>query len=220
MKGLTAYHMNFVQGETTRGVTHTRPEAGVRVGCESLTAPVGAPISAAGTSSAGKVKPKTESTHMKNTSLERLQREIVALSKSDEWAVAREEWTLDEVQKCPERSTCLCGHSPIKYLCILRNHWNDNRAVVGSVCVQKFMGLPTGRIFFCLARIEKDKTKALNPETIAFALRKGWINEWDRRFALEFRWKRKLTPAIRDGRIRINGQVLDGYYGRRVRMAS
>ena len=42
---------------------------------------------------------------------------------------------------------CLCSHFPIKEICVIRNRVNGVRAEVGNVCVKKFLGLPSGKIF-------------------------------------------------------------------------
>ncbi len=78
---------------------------------------------------------------------ENLKKEIVALSVAHSWEPAKQEWfliTIDIDESCD--STCLCKHYPIRELCTLGNRLNHNEAIVGSVCVNRFMGLPTGKI--------------------------------------------------------------------------
>jgi hypothetical protein len=72
---------------------------------------------------------------------------IIALRVADTWDQAKIEWSLFDVFKEVEPDTCLCGHYPIIENCVLRNRENRNRAIVGNVCVKKFLGLPSDKIF-------------------------------------------------------------------------
>ncbi len=86
------------------------------------------------------------------------------------------EWRIEDIyiQRKPE--TCLCGHFPISELCVLRNRKNHNKAIVGNVCVKKFMKLPSDRMFAAIKRVTADETKALNVPVIEHAIAKRWIS--------------------------------------------
>jgi hypothetical protein len=84
-----------------------------------------------------------------------LTQEIVRLSNANAWDEARFEWGLEEVRLQDEPSTCLCGYFPIKEICVIRNRVNGARTEVGNVCVTKFLGLPSSKIFAALGRVAR-----------------------------------------------------------------
>lgn len=138
--------------------------------------------------------------------------EIVSRSVANTWDEARLEWTIHEIYKLepPEDpETCLCGNYPIMELCVLRNRQNGAKAIVGNVCVTKFMRLGSKQIFDALRRVASDEEKALNVDAIAHAHAKGWISDWDRKFYLDTWRKHKgLSPKQLAKRVQINRKVL------------
>jgi len=138
----------------------------------------------------------------------KLAREIVALSVADRWDHARSEWQIEAIYIQPTPETCLCGHFPINEICVLRNTKNRNTAVVGNICVNKFMQLRSDKVFDAVKRVAADETRALNVEAIAHAFARGWINEWERKFYIGT-WKlRRLSANRKAKRIEINRKVL------------
>lgn len=137
-----------------------------------------------------------------------LAQKIIQLSVADTWDEAKLEWSLLDVFKEEEPDTCLCGKFPILENCILRNRLNHRKVVVGNVCVKKFLGLPSDRIFQAINRISKGNTKALNAEAISHAYEKGWINDWERKFYLDTMRKRTLSTGQLEKRIEINTKLL------------
>src|SRR5437588_306105 len=121
----------------------------------------------------------------------KLMAEIVALSNSKEWTVARWEWELIGAEVSKDSSVCLCGHYPIRELCELRNKLNGNRTIVGNVCVKQFLGIPSDRIFVAFKKVGTDEDRALNPDAIELAHRQGWINDWERMFYLNT-WRKRV----------------------------
>lgn len=107
---------------------------------------------------------------------------IISLSVSKVWETARCEWKLEEIQITEEPETCLCGHTPINELCFLRNKLNHMKAMVGNVCVHKFMGIPSHLIFEGIKRIMVDINAALNSEATVYAYERGWLTEWEYTF--------------------------------------
>lgn len=138
----------------------------------------------------------------------KLAEEIVALSDADTWDEAKLEWELEEVYKEDEPDRCLCGHYPINEICRLRNRENGNDAIVGNVCVKKFLGLPSDKIFQAIHRISGDNSRALNAEAIDHAHRRGWINDWERSFSFDTMRKRNLSEKQMKKRVQINVKVL------------
>ena len=98
--------------------------------------------------------------------------------------------------------------------------WNDLRfgedgvarcfdeAVVGNVCVKKFLGLPSGKIFQAIRRVASDEERSLNIETIEHAYKKGWINGWEQQFSLDTLRKRNLSQKQLAKRVQVNRKVL------------
>jgi len=135
---------------------------------------------------------------------------IKALSVAKTWDEAKIEWQLQDVvyadDDCYE--TCLCGHYPIKEVCVIRNKRNGASCNVGNCCVSKFMPCSAEKIFTALKKALKDEEKALNAESILFAYERKIISDWDYSFYLNTWRKRKLSGKQLDNRVRINRLIL------------
>ena len=136
--------------------------------------------------------------------LDKLTENIISLSSSKIWDVAKLEWKLDEVYEAEEHEACLCGHFPIKDICMLKNKLNNNSAVVGNCCVKRFIGLPSDKIFQAIKRVRKDNKKSLNIEAVDHAYKKGWINDWENDFYIDIMRKRNLTERQLQKKITTN----------------
>lgn len=139
----------------------------------------------------------------------RLVQKIVALSESNKWEAAKQEWCLEEIYFTDEPGTCICGHYPIIEHCIIRNRENGNTTTVGNMCVKRFLGLPSDKLFGAISRIAEDHERPLNAEMIEHAHRKGWINDWEYSFYSDTLRKRKLSPRQRTKRVEINRNILE-----------
>ncbi len=64
-----------------------------------------------------------------------LQQNVVNASVADDWEVAKREWDLVSIYSNP--STCVCGHEIVEN-CVIQNRNNNNRLIVGNVCVNHF----------------------------------------------------------------------------------
>lgn len=137
-----------------------------------------------------------------------LSERLTALSVSNCWDEAKLEWELADVWHEYESDVCLCGHSPINEICLLRNKLNENTAVVGNQCVKKFTQLPSDKIFQAVKRVNEDDSNALNAETISHARSKNWISDWEYNFYLDTWRKRVLSYKQMNHRIQINHKVL------------
>ena len=139
----------------------------------------------------------------------KLASEIVLLSNASNWDEAKLEWDLFEIFESTEPETCLCGHYPIIEICDLQNKQNGNFARVGNVCVKKFLGLPSDKIFQAVKRVRKEPAlKSLNAEAIEFAHRKKWLNDWERTFYLDNMRKRKLSSKQATKKREINEKII------------
>jgi hypothetical protein len=139
----------------------------------------------------------------------RLQAEIFKLSNAKDWPSARREWRLSAVYDAGQNRTCLCGHHPIREICVIANNVNGNRTEVGNVCVKKFLGLSSDRVFQGLRRIRKDPSKSLNEDAIVFFFRNmTLLTPREYEFLLDTRRKRALTDRQLSWRIALNKRVL------------
>ncbi|HCL5581126.1 TPA: hypothetical protein N2N40_002554 [Citrobacter freundii] len=132
---------------------------------------------------------------------------ITRLSQADEWESARKEWQLDRIYKTEKPMSCLCGHTPISNVCVLKNTVNRRTASVGNCCVKKFMGLPSDTIFNAVNRVSKDDNKSANIQTLKLALEKKLITRWEHDFYVDTMNKRKLTTKQTTTRKRVNQKL-------------
>lgn len=132
---------------------------------------------------------------------------ITRLSQADEWELARKEWQLDRIYKTEKPMSCLCGHTPISNVCVLKNTVNRRTASVGNCCVKKFMGLPSDTIFNAVNRVSKDDNKSANIQTLKLALEKKLITRWEHDFYVDTMNKRKLTTKQTTTRKRVNQKL-------------
>jgi hypothetical protein len=137
-------------------------------------------------------------------------KEIIRRSKSDNWEDAKTEWVLSEVYEEEEPTTCLCGHHPIIEICVIGNKFNGRTATVGNVCVKKFLGLPSDKIFKSIKKISEDISRALNKEALDYANEKGWLRGDDYDFYNNTRRKRNLSEPRMNWRMDVNRRVLKG----------
>jgi hypothetical protein len=139
----------------------------------------------------------------------RLLEEILVRSVAGNWPEARLEWALQLIYyEDDPPGTCLCGHYPICEHCLLYNRANGNRAVVGNVCVTRFMGMDADAIFRCLRRVAADAGKALSGDAVVYLYRRGLLTDWEKQFCLDTARKRRLSAKQRAKRVEINERVL------------
>lgn len=51
----------------------------------------------------------------------KLTEEIINLSESDQWDFAKLEWNFEFAYYAGEPQSCLCGHYPIRNICVIKN---------------------------------------------------------------------------------------------------
>lgn len=148
---------------------------------------------------------------------EQLKAEMIARSRSTDWPQAKLEWDLRDVFRVAEEQTCLCGHHPIFQICTLRNQLTREEAEVGNVCVEKFLGMRSKRIFSALKRVRLDGARSLNKEAVDIFTNLGAISAQEAEEYLSFYRKRKnITEEQVALKLLINQQVL-AYSDRRAR---
>lgn len=136
--------------------------------------------------------------------------EIIERSEAAVWSLAKLEWELVDVFFDDDLQKCLCGHYPIKEICIIKNRENLREVIVGNHCVKKFMGLTSDKIFTSIKRVRSDISKSVDGETLQHAYRKNWINDWEFKFYISIMRKRKLTEKQRLTKEKVNSKMLTG----------
>lgn len=138
-----------------------------------------------------------------------LKSEILERSSSSDWETARKEWALVNIFPSEEPETCLCGHYPIVEICTIKNRITGIHVDVGNVCVHRFLGPRSDKIFDALKRVQKDESKSFNEDAIVFFYNRGALNEWEYRFLYSTMKKRKMTPKQLDARLKINRKLIE-----------
>ena len=146
-----------------------------------------------------------EGTH----TFERLRAHILPLSVSKDFNTARLEWKLAGVELHEDWDNCPCGQS-IKELCHIENQRNGNKAYVGNVCINNFIGIETGNLFEGLKRIAQDQQANANEDLILHSYRLGYLyDEKEYKFLMETRHKRKFSSAQLAWKQKINRRILN-----------
>lgn len=139
----------------------------------------------------------------------KLFKEIVSLSNSDTWDIAKNEWTFDSVYESEEPQTCLCGHFPIINICVIRNAVNKNITEVGNCCVKKFFDISDGdAIIISIKKIKKDISKSISIEALNYIYKKNIITDWEYNFYNNIHKKRILTEKQIGTKETINNKFL------------
>ncbi len=138
----------------------------------------------------------------------KLTNEILSKSKATTWDQAKSEWFLDDINFLDEATSCICGHYPIIEECVIKNSHTGEALVVGNQCVNKFLtNLDSTKIVQAIKKVKKDMEKSLNPVTIKHALKKGWINNWEKDFYIDTWRKRNLSDKQLAIRVKINKKI-------------
>jgi hypothetical protein len=157
---------------------------------------------------------------MSSHKFETLRREILADSVSKDWDEAKKEWywlytyTVENVDAAGGvlgygYGECLCTHTPIVDHCVLKNRINGKSAIVGNVCVKKFLGIDNSNLFAGIHRIRKDIEAAPNESLIRYAYLRGLLSSDDElNFLVNTKKKRVLAPARRKWRVDVNRRLL------------
>lgn len=158
----------------------------------------------------------------------RLVASLLPDSVAPTWAAAQYEWELERIEILREMTesgefvnhrygACRCGHEPIVELCIIKNKLNGNEAVVGNVCVKKFLGIDNGELFQGVKRIQKNMNAAPNRSIIQYAWERKLIAS-EHELAVLQRTTRidftKLNDYQRAKRVAFNRMILAHFAGK------
>ncbi|TVZ49879.1 hypothetical protein JM82_0318 [Olleya sp. Hel_I_94] len=140
----------------------------------------------------------------------KLTEEIIKLSNSDIWSSAKLEWNFEYAYYSEELQRCLCGHYPIKNVCVIKNTDNKNETEVGNCCVNKFLGIEDGnKIFTSIKKLKIDKSKSMSPEVLEYLRKKNVLTDFDYKFYSDTIRKRKLSDKQLAIREKINQKLID-----------
>ncbi|WP_298350635.1 hypothetical protein [uncultured Dokdonia sp.] len=140
----------------------------------------------------------------------KLTKEIIKLSESDYWHSAKNEWNFEYAYYSDELQRCLCGHYPIKNVCVIKNTINKKQTEVGNCCVNKFLGIDEGnKIFTSIKRLKEDPTKSMSPEVLEYLFDKKVLSDFEYKFYLDTLRKRKFSYKQLEIRKKINQKLID-----------
>ena len=114
---------------------------------------------------------------------------------------------------------CLCGHYPIKNICVLKNVKNNKQTEVGNCCVSKFLHIDIGtKILAATERVKVDINKSIGSSILEYLKEKKFLSKYECNFYSDTLKKRKLTEKQLEFRVKINRKVLifylwRGYFG-------
>lgn len=132
---------------------------------------------------------------------------IVELSESGELIPALKEWKL--VNAYEDIDICICGKNPIKRICVVENIHNRNTAIIGSSCVEKFLGIPSSKIFTDLKKVEGNERALLDVFTLTFLHNNSIINDWEFDFyGNVIKYQRRLSDKQVGCLIKVNNKLL------------
>lgn len=139
----------------------------------------------------------------------KLTEEIISLSDSTTWDFAKLEWSFEFAYYAEDLQTCLCGHYPIKNICVIRNTKNSNQTEVGNCCINKFLGIEDGnKIFTSIKKLKDDISKSMSAEVVNYIYGKKGISDFEYKFYKDIYRKRNLSLKQLEIKNRINNKFL------------
>lgn len=135
--------------------------------------------------------------------------EIIKLSVSDYWDTAKLEWTFEYAYQSEGPETCLCGHYPIKNICVIKNLKNNRQTEVGNCCINKFLGIDKGnKIFDSIKKLKDDISKSMSAEVLEYLNEKKILTPYEYDFYTDTLRKRILSEKQLNIREKINKKLL------------
>ena len=140
----------------------------------------------------------------------KLTEEILNLSESKEWDFAKLEWSFEFAYYAEELQKCLCGHYPIKNICVIKNRRNSSVTEVGNCCINKFLGIDEGnKIFSSIKKLKDSETASISSEVIEYIYKKKGISDFEYNFYKSIYRKRIMSDKQWDIKKRINHKFLN-----------
>lgn len=140
----------------------------------------------------------------------KLTEEILNLSESKEWDFAKLEWSFEFAYYAEELQKCLCGHYPIKNICVIKNRRNSSVTEVGNCCINKFLGIDEGnKIFSSIKKLKDNESASMSSEVIEYIYKKKGISDFEYNFYKSIYRKRIMSDKQWDIKKRINQKFLN-----------
>lgn len=135
--------------------------------------------------------------------------EIINLSESATWDFAKLEWEFTSAYYSDEEQKCLCGHYPIRNICVIRNKKNSSVTEVGNCCINKFLGIDEGnKIFTSIKRIKEKPRSSMSAEVLEYLSSKNAISDFDYKFYKSIIRRTSLSLKQWDLKEKINQKLL------------
>ena len=144
------------------------------------------------------------------SSFENIKGTVIAASSSKEWETAKTEWSIVDIYLDEEGDTCSCEKVPIKEVCIIYNSVTKTDLVVGNSCVKQFMadGEKNDLIFAAIKGVKESGAKSLNEAAIEWAMKKGWLTQWEHDFYLDTLRQQACSEKQLAVREKINEKIM------------
>jgi hypothetical protein len=140
----------------------------------------------------------------------KLTQEILKLSVSQNWDIAKNEWVFISAYRSDDSQVCLCGHNPIFNICVIKNKINEKSTEVGNCCINKFLDIDdANNIFDSIKRIKADITKSMSIGALEYLKSKNIINDYEYTFYGNIINKRKLSDKQIPIKKKINVKLLE-----------
>ncbi|MFA5759909.1 MAG: hypothetical protein WC942_11215 [Clostridia bacterium] len=140
----------------------------------------------------------------------KLTEEILKLSNSKFWDTAKLEWHFNYAYYSEENETCLCGHFPIKNICVIKNTENENITEVGNCCINKFLGIKdANKIFTSITNLKGNIHKSMSKEALMYLNSKNKLTDFEFSFYVSILRKRILSEKQFNIKMRINQKFID-----------
>lgn len=140
----------------------------------------------------------------------RLSQEIIKLSNSDDWNLAKSEWDFEYAYQSEEPEECLCGHYPIKNICVIKNQENGNYTEVGKVCINNFLNIQKGnKIFDSISKLKTNPKSSISKTALEYLKSKDGLSDFEYNFYLDIIRKRNLSEKQANLKEKINQKFLN-----------
>lgn len=136
--------------------------------------------------------------------------EIIDLSEAHIWDFAKLEWEFTSAYYSDEEQKCLCGHYPIRNICVITNKINSALTEVGNCCINKFLGIDDGnKIFTSIKRIKEKPKSSMSAEVLEYLYSKNAISDFDYKFYKSIFRRTSMSLKQWDIKEKINQKLLD-----------
>lgn len=136
--------------------------------------------------------------------------EIIDLSEANIWDFAKLEWGFTSAYYSDEEQRCLCGHYPIRNICVITNKINSALTEVGNCCINKFLGIDDGnKIFTSIKRIKEKPKSSMSTEVLEYLYSKNTISDFDYKFYKSIFRRTSMSLKQWDIKEKINQKLLD-----------